>query len=1169
MLPDLPHAGFPAQQPPDKHQRRAALDPDSSFAVAAPAGSGKTGLLTQRLLTLLARCDTPEEILAITFTRKAAGEMQDRIVQALWQAESQPAPENPHGRFTWELARAVLDRDKALGWQLLLSPQRLRVQTIDGLCRALTRQMPLASGLGAQPDTLEDTEPAYRQAVRECLQLLEKDSPLRDDLAQLLRHLDNNLASVENLLIALLARREQWLGYLLQSRHQDARQLLEQNLQAVIEDHLRELGDQLAIYTAPVCEIADRAARYLQEQKEGEQKNRIGQLLGIKALPEEDYPQLNQWQALSDLLLTGGGDWRSRLTKAEGFPAGKNAEHVAHKQAMVDLLDDLKANAPQVKELLQEVRLLPSPTYENDQWQLLDSLTRLLPLLVAQLDLVFQQLGATDYTAITQAALQALGDEDNPSDLALQLDYRIRHILVDEFQDTASPQLQLLQKLTAGWQAGDGRTLFIVGDGMQSCYGFRDANVGLFLDARRQGIGDVPLQALDLSVNFRSQTGIVDWVNRTFYNAFPSLDDIGRGAVRYSPSTAFNPPLENTAVHTYACTYVTNEKHKSDDEDEITEGKQAAMQCEANAVLALIEQSRAQDPDGVIAILVRNRSHLTEILASLRAAGLKWQATEIDSLASRMAITDLHSLTRALLNPDDRIAWLSILRAPWCGLDLHDLHRLTTAPLTEQEENSQLPPLWPQIQHHQKIAGISAEGRRCLERLRSNLQLALEQRYRKPLRQWIEGIWLALGGPACLLDPSDSDNVQSFFALLDAHQQAGDIRDWPAFTRALKKLYAKPSADADPRLQVMTIHKSKGLEFDTVIIPGLDRGTRNEDKQLLLWQERLNQEGERQLLLGPLSATGEDKSPIYQFLQHEASKRSRYEATRLLYVGCTRAIKRLHLLACLASKEGEIQSPRNDSLLASIWPSVKDQLSPVPAPNRSSYANEQPLPTTNPLLRLHPDWQRPAFSDPSPLTHYRGHEYQDDEDNQPEAESRGNRLARHTGTLLHRALQVVVERELLDSLTGDHIDAYLATQKPFWSLQLRRLGWLGQEQQDALAKITRGLTHTLQDPRGRWLLDHRHAQSACELRLCHSDGERLRELSIDRCFLAEGLHWIVDYKSSEPLPGQRLEDFIASEVDSYRAQLQRYRERLGAISKVEIRTALYFPLIEGEKLVEV
>ncbi|MBN3585199.1 UvrD-helicase domain-containing protein, partial [Algoriphagus aestuarii] len=134
------------------------------------------------------------------------------------------------------------------------------------------------------------------------------------------------------------------------------------------------------------------------------------------------------------------------------------------------------------------------------------------------------QLGATDYSAISQAALMALGEEDEPSDIALQLDYRIRHILVDEFQDTASPQLRLLEKLTAGWQPGDGRTLFIVGDGMQSCYGFRNANVGLFLDARQRGIGSVHLQALDLRVNFRSQAGIVKWVNSTFHCAFPPQD---------------------------------------------------------------------------------------------------------------------------------------------------------------------------------------------------------------------------------------------------------------------------------------------------------------------------------------------------------------------------------------------------------------------------------------------------------------------------------------------------------------------------------------------------------------------------------------------------------------------------------------------------------------------
>src|SRR5690606_41004482 len=155
---------------------------------------------------------------------------------------------------------------------------------------------------------------------------------------------------------------------------------------------------------------------------------------------------------------------------------------------------------------------------------------------------------------------------------------------------------------------------------------------------------------------------------------------------------------------------------------------------------------------------------------------------------------------------------------------------------------------------------------------------ALRERYRKPLRQWIEGIWFALGGPATLLDENDRDNINSFFSLLDKHQQGGSIRDWPAFNNAIDRLFAAPRANADPKLQVMTIHKSKGLEFDTVIIPGLDRSARKDDKQLLLWQERINHHGEKQLLLGSLAATGKEEDGLYTYMRREQEKQQAFEA---------------------------------------------------------------------------------------------------------------------------------------------------------------------------------------------------------------------------------------------------------------------------------------------------
>src|SRR5690606_20207805 len=196
--------------------------------------------------------------------------------------------------------------------------------------------------------------------------------------------------------------------------------------------------------------------------------------------------------------------------------------------------------------------------------------------------------------------------------------------------------------------------------------------------------------------------------------------------------------------------------------------------------------------------------------------------------------------------------------------------------------------------------------------------------------------------------------------------------DWEAFDTAVQRLFAAPRADADPRLQVMTLHKSKGLEFDTVIIPGLDRGTRSDDKALLLWQERLAATGERHLLLGPLAATGEDQDSLYGFIRQEADRRRRYEDTRLLYVGCTRAAKRLHLLSCtrLNDKTGLVQAPARGSLLDCIWEQVQELAEPPPAPHSVAVAQE-PAHGQHHIVRLPPDWKAPQPEEVDLLNAYR------------------------------------------------------------------------------------------------------------------------------------------------------------------------------------------------------
>ncbi|GAA5316645.1 MAG: UvrD-helicase domain-containing protein [Candidatus Pelagadaptatus aseana] len=1142
-------------QPADYQARQAALDPTRSFAVTAPAGSGKTGLLTQRVLTLLATANEPEEILAITFTRKAAAEMQERISSALIQAASSNRPEAEHDQLTWDLAQSVLQRDQEQGWALLDNPGRLRIQTIDGLCRSITQFQPLASGLGGSTQMLDRPETAYQQAINQLFRLLESDESIVDQLQYLLAHLDNNLEATRDLLMSLLQRRDQWMAALMQTR--DARHYLESVLNQLITESLQQLQQALGPLASDLCLAADFAAGNCRNDKPD---SAICQLQGITTLPGTSCADLDQWRALTELLLTSSNSWRSSrgINKNVGFPTAKDKQQKAllaeRKQHFVDLLEQLRQQ-PGLEEQLRVVRYLPPGRYPEQQWQLLAALTSILPRLVGELLLVFRQLNATDFIEVTQGALKALGDSESPTDTTLMLDYQIRHILVDEFQDTSTPQLQLLERLTAGWEAGDGRTLFIVGDGMQSCYGFRAANVGIFLDARNHGIGTVALEKLDLTVNFRSQAQIVNWVNDTFAEAFPERDDIARGAVRYSESEAFKPALEGTAVQCWGLLNTDNRL------------------LEAETLCSKIRLTQSQFPTDSIAILVRNRGYLKAIIPALQAHQIQWQATDIEPLSGRMAITDLMTLTRALTHPGDRNAWLALLRTPWMGLNNSDL--LTVAglqPLADGQAGfvSLMPSIIEWLNDAASTPDLSPEGVCNLKRSVALIHHAWQSRRRKSLRQVIHGLWLALGGPAAATDSSDLNNAEDFFQLLQNYDEGGSLPRWQEFATDVERLYARPQITSHNPVQVMTIHKSKGLEFDHVFIPGIDKGARPDDHQLLLFQERINQDHEKQLLLGPLAPKGADADAIYNYLREEEKLKQKLEATRLFYVGCTRAIKRLHLLANLSKTDkGELKAPSPGSLLGPLWPVVKDEIIGLEDDSVGSTSGGDTA-VTDVIYRLEKSWQRPALAISPLLQPYRGEEF-DDEDNIPEPLSLHNHWRRHMGTILHQALcQVTLDGVAIWS--SERIER----QRHCWQVQLQNLGVTAQHLCQAVDAVTTGLTNTLDDHTGRWLLDNSHSDSQCEQELWQA-GHTPRLSIVDRTFIDGDTRWIVDYKSSEPAPGQSLKQFLQQEVDEYRVQLQHYARLYqtqengndNPVAASKIQTALYFPMLKHLEAVEI
>lgn len=1106
----------------DDAARRAALDTARSFIVQAPAGSGKTGLLIQRLLALLANAAQPEAIVAMTFTRKAAGEILERIIEALRGAHDLPEPLAAHEAHTWRLACKVLERDAAQGWNLLAHPARLRILTIDALCGALMRQAPLKVKVGAMPRFTEDVDVLYAQAAREELNAAAAANPA---WRTLLDHLDNDANRVVGLIATMLGKRDQWLRYLVTQDAVGLRGMLEQSLAAEIEGELARVA---ALFPREHVKVLFDHVRFaaanLSVTHPGHPLDRLAAARGLPAIAAG---ALEEWQILSNWLLTKEGQFVAGLNVAMGFPAktpGRSGVvHAAHKATMKAVLQHLDS-VPGLAKALDRARRLPAPKFDAPSWAFLEALLDVLPRSVARLQLVFAREAAIDFAEAMLVALAAL-DTDTPSDLLLTMDMRIAHLLVDEFQDTSFAQCKLIEALTAGWEPGDGRTLFLVGDPMQSIYGFREANVGLFVAAQRdRRLGSVTLEALTLSRNFRSRPVLVDWVNRVFAHVFPERDDAARGAVSFKAAAAMRDGGAAPAV--------VLDMH-------------ADSRKEARAVVTHIESALRSGME-TVAVLVRKRLDLEDILPALRASGIAFKAVGLDRLSERPALLDLMSLTHALLQPSDRLAWLSTLRAPWCGLTLPDLFAVAQC-------GRAAPELLHLSNDIDAVAGISSDGRARLARFADAVAPALSRRGREPVPSLIRGTWLALGGPACAAEPIDLTLAERFFGLLAAHVKGGDVPDWNALSDALTALRAEPDASATARVQIMTLHRAKGLEFDAVVMPGLARPPKGADHQLLLWRERVSG-----LLLAPLNARrpGADEGRLYAYLRAIARDEGAAELGRLLYVGCTRAKERLVLTAHIGIDEHAANGPcwkrpAGGTSLAAFWPAIAHG---IPAPGPSTASSGPPAPQGVPLQRLRLAWRPPALPPPIVLPESMAVTGERD----VIAFDWARESARQVGVTAHRLLQQIAD-EGLAKWDAPRVRGV----RPQLEREFGSLGFTEAEAQRSAARVVDGLVQTLNDPKGRWLFDPQHIDARSEYALTGELDRTLVRVVLDRTFVdAEGTRWIVDFKMSQHEGGDR-DAFLDSEQERYRPQLENYARLMHGLEERPVRVGLYFPLLRG------
>ena len=327
----------------------------------------------------------------------------------------------------------------------------------------------------------------------------------------------------------MLQRREQWLAYIFHAMpSQTMRQTLNQVQQRMLDNALQALTPAIQQNIMPSVQFAT-------------QNLTDHPLADWHRVLSNTVSDLPLWQALADLVLTEKGTVRQRFTSKEGF--SQQPESALHKQVLRDSLMNVDCSA------LHALR--QCPMFSEADEKRVAIFAALLKLVIGQFYVVCQERREVDFIEVAQRANRAFHDEDgNPSALMQHIDYQLKHLLVDEFQDTNAQQIALLSHLTAGWQDGDGRTLFLVGDPMQSIYRFRKAEVSLFIATQKQGIGTVSLTPIRLHCNHRASTELVTWINQAVSALFPTHDSIHNGAVSYREFIA-STQIPQAAVHVH------------------------------------------------------------------------------------------------------------------------------------------------------------------------------------------------------------------------------------------------------------------------------------------------------------------------------------------------------------------------------------------------------------------------------------------------------------------------------------------------------------------------------------------------------------------------------------------------------------------------------------------
>lgn len=882
-------------------QRRAATAP-GNVVVAAGAGSGKTTVLAARYVRLLETGRMPSgervrsrNVLVLTFTRKAAAEMYSRIYGALSAAAARAREVGPAGAARDpELARHLMD--------CLAEFSQAQISTFDSFAARVARSG--SSRFGIAPDFAVDEERARRMASDLALSFIlerREEEAMRDLVAS------SGLDGARDEVLAALAVERMSLSSPPDFAACHGRQATR------LEEMASETKASLLAMRAAA--LAYAGAKTTPTSKTW--------LETLEALPEDTGP---------------AGDEDSFLSVLDRFPHLRKPASNSRDEASLFLSDCV----PELRRAAAEYRDIAA-TRAAHPGRL--SLYRLLDDFRKRWDEARRAEKTLTFRDVARLAFDVL--KADPAVLAY---YRslFRYMMIDEFQDDDELQ-KLVLFLLAGRDdssaaAGSGEPglaedkLFFVGDEKQSIYLFRGADVTVFrrlaeeMSAGRArvtggAVGEVA-GALDLSRNFRSEPGVIDMINAIFPSVMaPSRADSGYEdfEARFEPLQAreATPGVEPRLV------YLELPRRAEDGADPEAEGSRENAEAEAWEVARIVRdaveggsllvadrktgrarQARYED----FALLLRSTGNQVHFEKYFRLFDVPYGAENACGLFSEAVACDLYYALRLALYPGDRNALAAYLRSPFAGLSDDGTVRILAS---EAEGPDALPGLRLEPE---TMALLGGQDRRAWERGAATIRTLSAMADRAPICACLSYLWYEAGYRAALLLDPVASAFEEHFELVHSLAAQSDSRGecLSAFVAALEPLVGKPDKleielprESSRGVRIMTIHKSKGLEFPVVIVPqannvGQDRAARDP----WYWEGELGP-----TFRPPPSIDSRSRNAFFEAAKERRAARESAEIKRLLYVALTRAESHI-VITATEPRGGDARGRSFRSLLA-------------------------------------------------------------------------------------------------------------------------------------------------------------------------------------------------------------------------------------------------------------